>query len=87
MLTRLFGGTPMKLLLGLRVVQAGDGSPVGWRHVALRWLVPGVCTLLPVIGIPALLLVGLVSTVFIFTRPTRQAVWDLAAKTVVISVR
>lgn len=84
--TKQFGGTPMKLAFGMKVVQAGSGEPVEWRHAIIRWAVPGALALLPLGGFSSIinLVVVIVSLVFLFTKPLRQAVWDLAAKTVVV---
>ena len=84
--TKRFGGSPMKLAFGMRVVQAGNGEPVGWSHVSIRWAVPGALALVPLANLGGLinLAVVVVSLIFLFTRPLRQAVWDLAAKTLVV---
>ena len=84
--TKQFGGTPMKLAFGMRVVQAETGEPVEWRHAIIRWAIPGAIALLPLGQLTSLvnLVIVVVSLVFLFTKPMRQAVWDLAAKTVVV---
>lgn len=86
-LTKLYGGTPMKIAFGMKVVQADSGAPVEWKHAIIRWAVPGALGLLPLGDIGSLinLVVVIVSLVFLFTKPLRQAVWDLAAKTVVVN--
>ena len=35
-LTKVKGGTPMKLAFGMQVVRT-DGSPVGWSESIIRW--------------------------------------------------
>lgn len=84
--TKQFGGTPMKLAFGMKVVQAGTGAPVEWSHAIIRWAIPGALALLPLANFGGLinLVIVVVSLVFLFTKPLRQAVWDLAAKTVVV---
>ena len=82
--TKLKGGTPMKLAFGMNVVQAGTGLPVEWRNVFIRWAIPGLFGLVPFVGTLATLGVIIVSLAFLFTRPLRRAVWDLAADTVVV---
>ena len=84
--TKLYGGTPMKLAFGMRVVQAETGAPVEWRHAIIRWAVPGAIALIPLadFGPVVNLVIIVVSLVFLFTKPLRQAVWDLAARTVVV---
>lgn len=87
--TKQFGGTPMKLAFGMRVVRADDGGPVEWRHAIIRWAVPGALALVPLPVLPGLvnLVIIIVSLVFLFTKPLRQTVWDLAAKTLVVKAR
>lgn len=84
--TKMYGGSPMKLAFKMRVVQAESGADVEWSHAIIRWAVPGAVALVPLAGLGGLinLVVVIVSLVFIFTKPLRQAVWDLAAKTVVV---
>lgn len=84
--TKQFGGSPMKLAFGMRVVQADSGAPVEWKHAIIRWAVPGALALVPLGNLGGLvnLVIVVVSLVFLFTKPLRQAVWDLAAKTIVV---
>jgi uncharacterized RDD family membrane protein YckC len=88
-LTKMFGGTPMKLALGMKVVRADNGGPVEWSHAIIRWAIPGAFSLIPIPVLPGLanLVIVIVSLVFIFTKPTRQAVWDMIAKTLVVKSR
>ena len=87
--TKQFGGSPMKLAFGMRVVRADTGGAVEWRHAILRWAVPGALALVPLPVLPGIVNIGLVivSLVFLFTKPLRQAVWDLVAKTLVVKAR
>ncbi len=87
--TKMIGGTPMKRALGMRVVRADDGGPVEWSHAIIRWAVPGALALVPIPLLPGLLnlVIVIVSLVFIFTKPLRQAVWDQVAKTLVVKDR
>lgn len=84
--TKRFGGSPMKLAFGMRVVQAESGDPVRWSNAIIRWAVPGAIALVPLAAIGALVnfAIVIVSLVFLFTKPLRRAVWDFAAKTVVV---
>jgi uncharacterized RDD family membrane protein YckC len=88
-LTKLYGGTPMKLAFGMKVVRADNGGPVEWSHAITRWAIPGAFSLLPIPILPGLvnLVILIVSLVFIFTKPLRQAVWDQVAKTLVVKTR
>jgi uncharacterized RDD family membrane protein YckC len=85
-MTRLYGGTPMKLAFGMRVVRADNGRPVEWSHAITRWSIPSAFALIPLPVLPGLLqgVVVIVSLVYIFSRPLRQAVWDQVAKTLVV---
>jgi uncharacterized RDD family membrane protein YckC len=82
--TKQFGGSPMKLAFGMKVVQQGSGQPVEWGHAIIRWAVPGALSLVPFLGGLVVVVVFIVSLVFVLTKPLRQAVWDLAAKTIVV---
>lgn len=85
-MTRLFGGTPMKLAFGMRVVRADNGQQVEWNHAITRWALPGAFGLIPLPVLPGLLsvVVVVISLVYIFSKPLRQAVWDQVAKTLVV---
>ena len=85
-LTRLYGGTPMKLALGMCVVRADNGGQIEWRHAITRWAIPGAFSVIPLPFLSGLLglVVVVVSLVYIFTKPLRQAVWDQVAKTLVV---
>jgi uncharacterized RDD family membrane protein YckC len=87
--TKMFGGTPMKLAFGMKVVRADNGGPVEWSHAIIRWAIPGAFSLLPIPVLPGLvnLVILILSLVFIFSKPLRQAVWDLVAKTLVVKAR
>jgi uncharacterized RDD family membrane protein YckC len=90
--TRMFGGTPMKLALGMKVVQQ-NGADVEWEHAIRRWALPGAFALLPpIVGINVLvglaqIVIVIVSLVFIFTKPLRTALWDQFADTMVVTTR
>lgn len=88
-LTKMFGGSPMKLAFGMRVVRADSGADVEWSHAIKRWSVPGAFSLIPIPVLPGLanLIVLIVSLVFIFSKPLRQAVWDLFGGTLVVKNR
>lgn len=88
-LTKLYGGTPMKLALGMKVVRADTGGPVEWSHAIIRWAIPGAFALIPIPVLPGLanLIIVIVSLVFLFTKPLRQTIWDQFAKTLVVKSR
>jgi len=81
--TALRGGTPGKLMLGMRVASVGEREiPPGQRSSVLRALnrlvsgVPVVSFVVP--------LVGLASLIMLFAHPQRRTVMDLVAGTVVV---
>ena len=82
---RFVHATPGKLIVGLRVVEAGRGrfsGPLGWRSAVVRaaaWTVPQLWT--------CLLLFLLVDCLFPLWQRNRQALHDLAARTQVIRYR
>jgi len=90
--TKTFGGTPMKLAFGMRVVQQ-DGAAVEWEHAVKRWALPGAFALVPPFALLTLLfglvqfVLVIVSLVFIFSKPLRTAVWDQFAGTLVVKRR
>ena len=90
--TKMFGGTPMKLAFGMKVIQQ-SGDDVEWEHAIKRWALPGAFALIPPFVALNILVsltqfvVVIVSLVFIFSKPLRTAVWDLFAGTLVIKSR
>ena len=80
----MFGGTPGKLILGLRVARADNGAhPPGWGKAALRAL-NRVVALVPVVGFLVVVLVGLVSLIMLFSDDQHRTVMDRIASTVVV---
>jgi uncharacterized RDD family membrane protein YckC len=86
-LTKAKGGTPMKLAFGMRVVRADDGRDITWSQSVMRWGTVAIWSVIPILSLFVPLVLVIVSLVFIFTKPLRQAVWDRVAKTVVVKVR
>ncbi len=82
--TSKIGGTPMKKVLGLRVVDASSGAQLPLQQSAIRWAIPGAFSIIPIIGALAGFVIVLVSLVFLFTDKLRQTVSDKVAKTVVL---
>ena len=80
----LFGATPGKLILGLRVANRDNGTtPPGWGAAALRSL-NRLVGFIPGIGSIITLLIGLVSLIMLFVDEKNRTVMDFAAKTLVI---
>jgi uncharacterized RDD family membrane protein YckC len=63
-------------LLGLRVVRAADGKPLGARATTVRFLIFTVCTLTVVPGLIAAALAN--------ESPAKRTWWDTAAGSVVV---
>lgn len=76
----ILGQTLGKKWAGAKVVRADNGEVPGWGKSFVRWLLPGLVNIIPVIGNIAFLLVYL-SPVF---SKTRQGWHDMAAATVVV---
>jgi uncharacterized RDD family membrane protein YckC len=84
-LTSKIGGTPMKKAFGMRVADAATGnSPVSLQQAATRWAIPGILSLIPVLGALASFVIFIVSLIFLFTDKNRQTVSDKIGKTVVL---
>jgi uncharacterized RDD family membrane protein YckC len=86
-LTKLYGGTPGKLILGFRVVDGTSGAAVSWQAAILRWAVPGAFGIVPFIGGLAAFVVQIVSLVFLFTDTMHRTVSDRVATTLVVNTK
>jgi uncharacterized RDD family membrane protein YckC len=71
-----FQGSIGQRILGLRVLRARDGGPIGVGATLIRYLVWAGCQLTVVL---ALIAAGIASS-----DPARQAWWDEAARTAVV---
>lgn len=76
----VLGQTLGKKWTGVKVIRADNGAVPGWGKSFVRWLIPGLVNIIPVVGNIAFLLVYL-SPVF---SKTRQGWHDMAAATVVV---
>lgn len=74
------GQTLGKKWAGVKVIRADNGAVPGWGKSFVRWLIPSVVSVIPIIGNAATLVVYL-SPVF---YPTRQGWHDMAATTAVV---
>lgn len=80
------GGTPGKLLLGLRVIERDTGDIPPTTQVAfMRWL-PTLVGLVPLVGSVISLLIGIMSLIWLFSDPGRRTVYDRVANTAVVNV-
>lgn len=80
----LWGQTPGKRLMGVKVVDADTGDLPGWGGASIRWAVPSLVSWIPFVGGLAGTVIVVVSLVLLFTDPFGQVVWDKAAKTRVV---
>lgn len=77
------GGTPGKLVLGIRVAdQATRNTPIDYQQAFMRTL-PLLIGIIPILGI-VVFLIAVASLVLLFVDSQRQTVWDKIAKTVVV---
>lgn len=72
----VWGGTPAKLMLGMRVVRSDDGAPIGWGQAFVR-------NLLRLVDNFPLFLIGILT---IAMSQKTQRVGDMAASTVVVKI-
>lgn len=79
----LKGGTPGKLIVGIRIVNEGETGPPGFATSFKRNLVY-LGGLIPVVGGFATGVVWFISFIFLFTDDKRQTIMDKFAGTVVI---
>jgi uncharacterized RDD family membrane protein YckC len=76
----VWGRTVGKAILGIRVVDATDGTRVSWTYAAVRSLVPAAAGLVPWIGFALTMIVYLRAAM----HPMRQGLHDAAAGTLVV---
>jgi uncharacterized RDD family membrane protein YckC len=87
-LTATKGGSVGKLILGLRVVNAADGSsPVSLQTATIRWAIPSASYPVPILGFLGSFVVWVVSLVLLFSDANRQTVSDKVAKTLVVTTK
>ncbi|MDQ0744373.1 putative RDD family membrane protein YckC [Clavibacter sp. B3I6] len=81
----LWGRTVGKMIVGLRIIRAADGTKPNVGNAFLRWIAPGLAALLPFIGPIGALIVLLSPT---FDGSGRRQGWhDKMASTLVVSAR
>ena len=80
MMIAAMGQTLGKKWAGVKVVRADDGAVPGWGKSFVRWLIPSVVNLIPILGGIAALVIY-ISPLF---TPTRQGWHDMAASTAVL---
>lgn len=78
-----YGGTPGKLVVGLRVTTADGTTPPGFS-VAAKRNAPYLITILPFLGALVILVVLIVSIVFVSNDAERRSVFDRVGDTRVV---
>ncbi|MEO0492515.1 MAG: RDD family protein [Actinomycetota bacterium] len=78
-----YGGTPGKLILGLRITDEDGQTPVGWRGAFMRSL-PSLLGNLPIIGIVISLGAAIASIFLINNDPERRSAYDRIGSTRVV---
>ena len=81
-----FGGTPGKLILGLRITEEDGQTPVGWRGAFMRSL-PGLLGNIPFIGILITLGAAIASLFMINSDAERRSAYDRIGSTRVVHKR
>lgn len=78
-----FGGTPGKLIVGLRITDEDGQTPVGWRGAFMRSL-PSLLGNIPVLGILITLGAAIASLFMINSDPERRSAYDRIGSTRVV---
>ncbi|HEX6595988.1 MAG TPA: RDD family protein [Acidimicrobiales bacterium] len=78
--TALWGRTPGKAIVNIRVVGLGDDQPPGWKGAILRWILPALAFQVAMVGwVLALLL-----RAALVLDPLHRGVHDRLAGTIVV---
>jgi uncharacterized RDD family membrane protein YckC len=80
-LTAIKGQTVGKMAVGIRVVRADSGGVPGWGKSIIRWALPNLMCLIPIVG----WIGGLLTYVSLTWDDRRQGWHDKAGATVVVS--
>jgi uncharacterized RDD family membrane protein YckC len=84
-LIRQYGGTPGKLIVGLRITEAdGTTTPPSWRHAAMRVIPFAIITSIPLIGVLASLTILVLCLVWVSNDPERRSPYDRIGETRVV---
>ncbi|MFK8022877.1 MAG: RDD family protein [Ilumatobacter sp.] len=89
-LTLVVGGTLGKKMVGTRVVGIEGDAELDARRLMLRmspFIATSLLSVVPILGVltgPAAFVIIVASVVFLYTDGQRQAVWDKAARTIVV---
>ncbi|MEM9204325.1 MAG: RDD family protein [Actinomycetota bacterium] len=81
-----FGGTPGKLILGLRITDEDGVTPVGWRGAFMRSL-PGLLGNIPFLGVLITLGAAIASLFMISNDPEHRSAYDRIGSTRVVHAK
>jgi uncharacterized RDD family membrane protein YckC len=80
-----FGGTPGKLILGLRITEAdGSTTPPSWNSAAMRVIPIAILTNIPILGFLAGITVLVLCLVWVSNDPERRSPYDRIGNTRVV---
>ena len=84
-LIRQFGGTPGKLIVGLRITEAdGRTTPPSWRHAAMRVIPIAIITQIPLLGLLTSLTILVLCLVWVSSDAERRSPYDRIGDTRVV---
>lgn len=84
-LIRLFGGTPGKLIVGLRITEAdGTTTPPSWRHAVMRVVPLAILTSIPIVSFFAGLTILVLCLVWVSSDAERRSPYDRIGETRVV---
>ncbi|MEZ5167754.1 MAG: RDD family protein [Acidimicrobiales bacterium] len=84
-LLHTFGGTPGKLVLGLRITEAdGTTTPPSWQTAAMRVIPIAIATSIPFVGGLIGFAVLIMCLVWVSNDPERRSVYDRVGNTRVV---
>jgi uncharacterized RDD family membrane protein YckC len=80
-----FGGTPGKLIVGLRITEAdGTTTPPSWRHAAMRVIPIAILTSIPVVSFFAGITILVLCLVWVSSDAERRSPYDRIGDTRVV---
>jgi len=79
----MFATTAGKAAMGLRVV-GPTGDDADWDIAVRRWML-SLVIIVPIVGVLAVVVIGIISLVFLFSDPCRQTVHDRVAGSFVVT--
>lgn len=80
--TALWGRTPGKAIVNIRVVGIGDEGPPGWKRAVLRWVLPALAFQVAVVVVGWVLALALRAVLVL--DPLHRGIHDRLAGTIVV---